>query len=305
MQRILISICIVMIALSGCGQSLRPKENVDQSVSSMKTADACFLYIEPLSLIDIKTALTLAGLQFSDNKEVSPTAYQINNITPIVYTLNQSNQVLLVYIFKSIAERKEVCWDGELGPLTPPQFLQKENYLTRSYTARNVLIIGMRDVSRMHSISEIEQGLKPLQKVMLSLNKSQEAVFADQGLYWDASYIVDYYQHWYKDDRGLTRLDQYSNGKWVVKYIGPDPRSIHDIRYEYKAPGQGGSGDGIFTKIGEDYYLRIGNGAGNIIPDKDSDITMTIQWSDKWESLNLKMLSSKSNLPLFLGAMEY
>lgn len=118
-------------------------------------------------------------------------------------------------------------------------------------------------------------------------------------------YSDDYYQHWYKDDRGLARVEQYSNGKWAVKYIGPDPQSIHDIRYEYKTPGRSSSGDGIIEKIGEDYYLRIGNGEGNIIPDKDSVITMTIQWAGKGESLNLKMLSRRSNLPLFLSALEY
>lgn len=93
---------------------------------------------------------------------------------------------------------------------------------------------------------------------------------------------------------GLAHVDQYSNGKWAVKYIGSDPQSIHDIRYEYKTAGRSGSGAGIIEKIGEDYYLRIGNGEGNIIPDKDSVITMTIQWDGTEESLNLKMLSRSS-----------
>jgi len=306
MKRVLIICIILIITLSGCSQTSAPKEKANQGVSATKTADSSFHYTEPLSLIEVKTALILKGLQLNDNQQESLTDYQINNVKPAVYTINQSDQVLLIYIFKSIADRIKVCWDwdGGLALIPSPQFLQKENYFTRSYSARNILIIEMLDVSMMHSIPEIEQVLKPLQNVVLSLNGSQKAVFEDKGTNWDVSYIVDYYQHWYKDDKGMTHLDQYSNGKWKVKYIGPDPQSIHNIRYKYKTPGEGGSGDGIFERIGEDYYLRIGNREGNIIPDKDSVITMAIQWDDKGEALNLKMLSRRSNLPLFLRAME-
>jgi hypothetical protein len=280
-----------------------PKENANQSVSSTEAMSSHFYYVEPVSLVEIKTALTLAGLQISDNHEVNPTDYKINNITPIAYTINHSNQVIMVYIFKSIDERKEVSWDRNLGDFPATQFPRKENYLAVSFNVRNALIIDMLDVSGMHSIQEAEQVLKPLQKAMLTLNGSQEAVFADRGTYWDARYVVDYYQHWYKDDKGVTRLDEYSNGKWAVKYIGPDPQSIHDIRYEYKTPGRGGSGDGIIVKTGEDYYLKIGNGRGHI-PDKDSVITLTIRWNSIEESLNLKMISRNSSLPLFLSVME-
>ncbi len=306
MKRILIGFFIVMIALSGCSQASAPKEKTNQGVSPTGEADSSFKITPSLSLIQVKTALIMEGLKLNDNQQESSTYYQINNVKPAVYTINQSDQVLLIYIFRSIADRIKVCWDwdGGLALLSSSQFLQKENYFTRSYIAGNVLIIQMLDISAMKSIPEIEQFLKPLKNAVLSLNGSQEAVFVDKGTYWEASYIDDYYQHWYTDDRGLGHLEQYSNGKWTVKYIGPDPQSIHDIRYEYKTPGRGGSGDGIFEKIGEDYYLRIGNDTDNIIPDKDSIITITIQWAGKSESLNLKMLSKSSNLPLFLKAMD-
>jgi len=187
MKRILISFFVVMMALSGCSQTSVPDEKANQSVSPTETADSSFKYTVLLSLIEVKTALALEGLQLSNDQEASPTDYQINNVKPAVYIVNQSDQVLLVYVFKSIADRKDVCWDGELGLITPPQFLQKENYFARSYIARNVLIIEMLDVSMRHSIPEIEQVLKPLQNAVLSLNGSQEAVFADKGTCWDAS----------------------------------------------------------------------------------------------------------------------
>jgi len=304
MKRVLISLFIAILALSGCAQPSAINEKAKHSVSPSGTVDYP-LYTAPLLLIDVKTALILEGLQLSDNKEISPTDYQINNVKPAVYKINRSDQVLLIYIFKSIADRKEVSWDGSIGYFPPTQFPQNENYLTRSYNARNVLIIDMLDVSMMHSIPEIEQVLRPVRKAVLALNDTQEVVIADKGTYWDARYVVDYYQHWYKDDKGLTRLDQYSNGKWEVNYIGADQQSIHDITYEYKTPGRGGGGDGIIEKIGEDYYLRIGSDAGDIIPDKDSVCTLTIKWDGKEESLNLKMLSRRSNLPLFLRTMEY
>jgi len=130
-----------------------------------------------------------------------------------------------------------------------------------------------------------------LQQVARSLNGSQEVVFAAKGTHWDARYLVDYYQHWYKDDGGTTHVDQYSNRKWVIKYIGTDPESIHNTWYEYETPVSGGRGDGILAKSGEDYYLKIGSDdLSNSIPDKDDIIALTIRWDGQEASPFLKGL---------------
>lgn len=277
----------MMMALSGCYRPSAPKQEANSDVSSSGTPTSGFQYTELLSLDQFKTALFLQGLQLSDNQEANPAGYQIYNVNPAIYSIKHSNQVLLVYVFRSIEERIQASGAGGSGFFLKTQFPQKENCFSRTYAIRNVLMIVMVDVSMMHSIPEIERVLRPLQNVFLSLNDSQKAVFADKGTYWDARYVVDYYQHWYKDDRGTTHHDQYSNGKWAVKYIGPDPQSIRDIKYEYKTPGEGGSGDGILEKIGEDYCLRLANNERGDIPDKDTVCTITIQWDGKEESFKL------------------
>lgn len=293
MKKILIGICIMAIAFSGCSCLSQPKENADQGVSSLETSASRFQYTEPLSLNEVKTALIFAGLPLIDDQKEVPTDYQIGTVTPAVYSTSPNNQ-LLVYIFNSIADRKAVCWSGGLFDTPATRVPIKENHFTRSYTVKNVLIINLLNVNIMQiNPTANQQILKFLPRIALCLNDSQKAVFTDKGTNWDARYIVDYYQHWYKDDKGITQLDQFSNAKWVVKYIGPDPESIHNLRYEYKTPGTGGSGDGIYVKSGEDYYLKIGGEyGGNNIPDKDTVCTLTIQWNGREESLNLAISES-------------
>ncbi|MDD4802201.1 MAG: hypothetical protein PHF24_04580 [Syntrophomonas sp.] len=293
MGKILISIFIFITVLAGCSVASLPPGNSSHGAAPAAISDSRFQYPEPYSLNQIKIAITLAGLQLSDNQKINPADYRINNVTPFVYSVNYHKQTILVYIFENIAERKKVCWNGgELSDIPLTQISQAENYLIRSYIARNVLIVDMLDASKMHSIPEIEQVLKPVREVVLALNDAQKAVFSARGNDWDAQYTVDYYQNWYKDNRGLTRVDQYSKGKWTVKYIGPDPVAIQNINYEYKTPGRSGSGHAVLESIDEGYYLRLGHDEGGSIPAKDSVYSITIQWDGQEESLNLKMPES-------------
>jgi hypothetical protein len=126
------------------------------------------------------------------------------------------------------------------------------------------------------------------------LNGTEEMVFADKSSHWDANLTIKYYQYWYKDNRDAIHICQRSNEKWLVKYLGPDPESVHNLKYKYTLLNGGGSGNiygpGILHKIGKDYYLQLGNSQSNGIPDKDDVYTLAIQWDDQKETLHLKSI---------------
>lgn len=295
MKKILVSIMVIMMLLSGCTPYSSSQGESNKEVSSTETMDSHFNYIKCLTLTEIKSALTQEGLVLIENRNESPAYYQIDDTMPFIFNVEDSNQILLIYVFKTIGQLKQVNPYGGLNLIFWVKDIlpQKGNYPSIAYAAHNVLIV---DLVKVHMPQEItsrdEQILKSLQEAALSLNDSRKAVFADKGTYWDVRYVSDYYQHWYKDDNDTTHLDQDSKGKWTVKYTGPNPESIRNLKFECNAWSGGGclndSGNGILDKIGDSYYLRYNNDVG--IPDNESAITVNIEWDGQQESLDLKMI---------------
>ncbi|MEN6328620.1 MAG: hypothetical protein ABFD18_20730 [Syntrophomonas sp.] len=288
MKKVLLSIIIFSLVLSGCTPASQPKANTNQGESRIK-------YAECLTLGDIKTALAREDLQLIENKKESPAYYQLDYAMPAIFNIKDSNQILLIYVFHTIADCKEVSpYVGSWH--IPIDIPQKGSYHPfRTYAVRNVLLIDMLDEIKPQDIKPMDELLlKALPQLMFSLNDSQKVIYNDRGTYWDAQYIVAYYQNWYKDKRGITQFDQHSKGKWMVKYIGPDPQSIKDLSYEYETLGHGGSGTDIgpLQKVGKNYYFGINNESSSI-PDKSSVLTMTIKWDEKEESLKLRAANQK------------
>lgn len=294
MKKILISIFVFVLILSGCKPYSSPRGDRNQEVSPTETSDSSFNYIRCLTLNEIKTALIREGLNLSENREESPAFYQIDDTMPAILNIEDTNQTLLIYVFKTIGQLKEIYPYGGASSMPYIDILpQKGNYPSRAFSAHNVLIVDLIKINMPQEIRRNEQALKALQKAAVSLNDTQRAVFVDRGTYWDARYVIDYYQHWYKDDRGTTQLDQDSEGKWTVKYTGSNPESIHNLKYEYETLAGGGShtdsGNGILKKVGDSYYLQTNSGNGGI-PGKESFPNINIQWDGQQESLKLKMI---------------
>jgi hypothetical protein len=286
MKRKFICIIIFTLILSGCTPALTPRTDTDSE-------DSHFQYATCLTLNDITSALSHQGLNLIENREESPAYYQIDDTMPFIFNVKDSKQMLLIYVFKDIAQLKQVYpWGGlslTLLALTGLDIPQKENYpLIISSTMRNVLIVDMIQVNTYQEYTAEQHIVEGLRKAVLSLNDAQRVVFADQGTYWDARLVSDYYEYWYKDDKGTICLDHDSEGKWTVKYTGPNPESIQYLKYEYNT-GAGGvsgtlNGDSILEKIGDSYFLRIGS--SDDLP-SDGSITLTIEWDSQKESLNL------------------
>ena len=291
MKKALIILFIIMITLSGCANPTPSKENAEQNVSSENKSDSVFYYAKPLTLAQVTTTMMLEGFSFIENQEENANDYAINNVTPAIYTIKQNDNTLMIYIYKTIALRKEACWSGEIGYDHLSQLPHKENWITRAFTAKNVLIIDMCNTEKFETNTTGILVWRSLKAAADSLNDVKELVFTDKGSYWDASLVIKYYKNWYKDREDKDNLDRYAEAKWLVKYLGSDPKSLHHIKYEYKGSYCSGSGTGSMEKIGKDYYLSMFGSGGNTVPYKDDIYTLTIHWDGKKETLHLKRIS--------------
>jgi len=289
MKKLLICLFMLAVAVSGCSNQRMPDENPSQAGPAVENFDFRFQYDQPLTVDDVKLAFEHHGLNLIEGKD-EPPQYLIDKVSPSIYSVNDSKQVIYVYLFDSTAGRKQAVGEGG-DPLNLPTVFwpQPDGHMIRAYTSRNILIVDMLDLSMISNIpSKEEQVLKTIPNIMSALNNSQRTVFIAKSQNWDAQYLVEYYQHWYKDAAGVTHADQYSTGKWSVKYIGPNPESIQGIKYTYRTPAHGGSGDGIFAKEGEYYYLVLPEDKSNSIPTNNSVYTLTITSPGQEETLDLK-----------------
>lgn len=296
MKRLLLILFIIMIVLSGCTNPAVHHEDAKQNVSSTVNSGSLFDFAQPLTLAQVTTAMMLEGLPFTENRKENPDDYAINGVTPTIYTIKQNQNVLMIYIFESIALRQEACGNSEgAGYWIADKLPQNDEWLTVAYTAKNALIIDRINIEKYQS--DIAKILSPLRTAADSLNETKEMVFADQSSHWDAKYFVRYYQYWYQDSSGKIHICQYAHGRWLVKYLDSDAKSIHHLNYQYTLPDGNGSGNihgpGILDKKVGDYYFQLGNSVGRSIPNQDDVYTLTIQWDGNKETLHLKMIDQE------------
>lgn len=291
MKKMLIYLFVLALAVSGCSNQRVPDENPSPVGPGAGTSATGIQFDKPLTIEDVRLAFEQGDLTLIENKESKPADCGINTVIPTIFSVKDSNQVLYVYVFADIAERIKVVWEGgHLTKYSPPAFVTvPEGYLSDTFTVRNVLIVDLLDVRNASSIPPDEiQVTKAIGNAVNSLNNSQTMVFAAQSQHWDAQYLVEYYQHWYKDSSGMARADLYSLGKWSVKFIGPNPESIQSIKHSYKTPTGGGNGHSKVQKDGDYYYLRLGENGSEGYPISNGVYTLTITWDGQEETLDLK-----------------
>ncbi len=289
MKKLLICMLVLGIAMSGCSSQRVPNENSSQVVPAPENMEPSFQYDQPLTVDDVKLAFDQSGLSLIEAKDIEPQKYMIDQISPSIFSINDTKQILHVYIFEDTMDRKQVIWEGGDHISLPTVFTSlPQGFLTASFVTRNVIIIDRLDLRLMNNIpSSEEQVLRKIESIENALNNSQLMVFIAKSQNWDAQYLVEYYQHWYKDTAGLTRVDQSAVGKWSVKYIGPNPESIQGIKYALRTPTGRGSGSRRFTKDGEDYYLGLPKDTSSSIPTSNSECMLTITWLGQEETLTL------------------
>lgn len=235
-----------------------------------------------LTLKTIVKTFNKQDLYLKENKSKSPEDFRLNEIKPAVFSVGESGDTLLIYIFKSVSERDEV--------------LRKTNKFNNEYTfeevpykAKNALIVYISA-----QVPQTEEALaKYVEKrdlisgiVFRNLNDGKEIVYKGESESWEGTFTVKYYENWTEDEKGLY-FDSYSWKKPSIKYKGADIDTVGPITFEYKAAGGGGSSTGLM--LNKDGCAEAGfSGSTGSSFDESRDVTFTVKWGGKEEHFVLK-----------------
>lgn len=200
--------------------------------------------------------------------------------------VSNKNDRLYIYAFKSIGQRRKT--------IDPYSTLQKKlhlhNMMTTDYKAWNIFMfrtIQFQNNSNSKTMSpESPIKLRPI--VFKDLNQGKTVVFAGAFKHWQGQVTLKYYQHFFKNTQGLLDGENSSRTSNRAKYTGKTINNVGPVSFHYKTST--GDSSGKTTLDGHGYLLGGGGGGGGAIPDKDKEITMTIQWNGLKENIHMKPL---------------
>lgn len=235
-----------------------------------------------LTLNTIVKVFEKEGLKLKADKSKSPDEYDLGGIKPSIFTVEDSKDKLLIYVFDSFREKEKILE-------TTDRFKDPFNREEFSYKAKNSLIVFIPDES-----SKTEEGFKVIGEKLevisnatfKYLNNGKEIIYKGESESWEGTFTMKYYEHWFEDEES-TQYDNYSTNYPVIKYKGSDLENVGPIDLEYKTTFSGGQSIG--NTPDKDGFVKAGSSSGNgAMHDKNSDITFIIKWDGKEESIILK-----------------
>ncbi|QLY81019.1 zf-HC2 domain-containing protein [Clostridium intestinale] len=231
----------------------------------------------------VKTFKDQGIILSKDNSPIDDEDY-IGGIKPTVYSVDNTSDKLLIYIFDSFVIRQNLV-DKDI----------KNDYIPSlksiSYKANNSFL-----VYKPSKIPEAEDEITSLLKtlnliddtVFKYLNDGKILNFTGESENWEGTFKVKYYENWFEDENGVSHYDSYKNTYPSLKYKNADITNISELTFEYEAGSQKGSSNGA-TLNNEGYAEPLGISGGTGLALKNTDqIKFTVKWNDKEENFILK-----------------
>ena len=269
-------ICTVTIFMVGCNNQIRDSKTADtQSESNLAST---------LTWSEIEKSLSEKGFLPVKTTEDNG-IYKINDITPAIYCLNDTESILL-YEFSSIAERVRNVPGSHLADALAYQYPLSDTYSHWTFSTRNFLIVYRVDNKVVNEFL-LGNNLKIMKQVALDLNEGEEVLLHGKNQNWEAQAFIQYYQNWYKDEKGRIKADQMSQQVVSFKYCGIKDDKLQSIKYEYKYPS--GTGRGTVNNRSEDNdgWLSLGRIDSSFVPDSQTVCTLNLMWDNNNESIKM------------------
>lgn len=294
---------LLVILLSGC---TNPFIN-NAPAQPVQSTEFLLEYASPLSINDAAQAIQENGLTLSTTKSIDPSDFTFDGITPVVYEINKSGHYLLIYDYKKIGRLKDAgsSWYYSSVLFHDRYYPDTESWYSRPFMTKNLLLVFRINKDLWAKNNNIEDIFKSFSNAIYDLNKGVTFTYTDQSENFDARVKVSGFWYWYKDDKGCNYLEQDSQQKWEVRYLGPDPESIHDLHYWINTSGGFGSSSSsmhrgnILEKENNQYYLRLDDN-DHRCPDKDTVYTLKIKLNNqKVETLALRNI--QPTLAIFMN----
>lgn len=225
----------------------------------------------------VKTFMDQGIILSKDNSPIDDEDY-IGGIKPTVYSVDNTSDKLLIYIFDSFVIRQNIVDKDIRNDYIP-------SLKSISYKANNSFLV-YKPSKTPESEDEINSLLKTLNliddTVFKYLNDGKIITFAGESENWEGTFKVKYYEN------GVSHYDSYKNTYPSLKYKNSDITNISELTFEYEAGSQKGSSNGA-TLNNEGYAEPLGISGGTGLPLKNTDqIKFTVKWNDKEENFTLK-----------------
>lgn len=236
----------------------------------------------PLSLSEVVKAFETDGMSLNLSRVNLSSDFELNGIKPAVFRIDNTEDILFVYIYQSFEDRINV--ENHNNGMQYRDIFARYSRLQRFYPAKNALIVyAPKETGFWEALS---QRAKAIDDLVFRLNDGKTMTFKGEGPSWEAAMVIKYYEHWWEDAGGRMHYDSWHTETPVLKYKGSDIESVGWIKYKYESPFSGGSGTGVtLDRTGN---AVIGGGGGNGAINREYMVyDMTIEWSGRSESFTL------------------
>lgn len=262
-----------------------------------------------LTVKDVTKTLKQAGLKLTSSPDVNPAAYKMGQVEPSVYQLKELGGTLFIYQFASIGERNTAYqeWDEALRNKNPNSF---DNMFTPqwqyqlAFAAKNtILIVGLPQFPSEKDAEKMSPVLLNIAKtVFYKLNDGEQIVYQGEGENWTGKVIIYYYNHFWTDEKGVSRYDGWSHKQPVLSFKG-DTAAIQgefSCEFDYPLgksgynsdngfePGQFAERERIYNYGGSALSMAGIGGDGGFVPQSGTVCTVKVKWNNQEETMELK-----------------
>ncbi len=265
----LLLLCL-LLSLSGCNynnQTVNNKNVIEETPSE---------FAETLTLEEVEDVLTTSGIQLSSCSNDSLPVF--NDVEPAAFNIAGSDDILLIYVFNSIAERLEA-----MGDFTHEKQQDLFGQFSLIHKAKNTAIIHIINAApdKYDDFIEASQRIGPIQKtVWEKLNELEKLTFTGAGEFWEARYVVEYYSHRYKTLNNSANYDHWSETRFSLR---PKFEVPNDLEISYTYGTTSSSGSGKTTIRGNEFHKLGGSGGNGSIPLETFVYTVTVEWEGQKE----------------------
>jgi len=260
-----------------------------------------------LSVKDVTQAVEHTGLILTTNLKVNPAEYKMGEVEPNIYQVKNFDGMLFIYQFASIGERDTISEQYEEATRNNSSsklnmFTSKWSY-NLAYAAKNsIIVVGISQFPNVEYAQRISPVLTNLGKaIFYNLNEGQQIVYQGEGENWKGKVIINYYNHFWTDDKGVLRYDGWNHRQPILEFKG-DPNTVKsEFSYEFKSSIDkfGGTDSDGFDARQLSEHETASNYGGEILgfgalggsgamPPKDNDYSVTVKWNNKQETFKLK-----------------
>ena len=237
-----------------------------------------------LSLRAITDTLKSKGLSIKRDYTAYTPIFQSEGSKPYIYTIDKTKDKLLIYIFKSIGSRMDAV-NAEIN-------IEQSNTTGRiSFNAKNAYITYLAYETTKDKI-DMKQTIKIYNLIsditFKYLNDGKELVFKGESTSWEGTIALKYYIHWWKDENGVLRNENYNKATPIIKYKLSNSSGVGLVTIEYITPGVGGGKVTGATLKGDNTIDFVPSGGIDGTIKEEDTYNFKISWNDKEEKLILK-----------------